>query len=140
MRQAWRQGVDNSAEHGSRIGQFLWAEVLVMLAGAGAGKTHELIERIAATVMSGKCEVDRLAAITFTRKAAGEMRGRLFVKLRKEADDTGARPGSPVRRALDKIDQFLLHALDLQGQAPFKPLLGRVRVLLHKVFHSIPPS
>jgi ATP synthase protein I len=35
MRQAWRQGVDNSAEHGSRIGQFLWAEVLVMLAGAG---------------------------------------------------------------------------------------------------------
>jgi ATP-dependent helicase/nuclease subunit A len=78
---------------------------MMILAGAGAGKTHELIERIAATVMSGKCEIDRLAAITFTRKAAGEMRGRLFAKLRQEADDTGARPGSPVRRALDKIDQ-----------------------------------
>ncbi|MCK5363554.1 MAG: ATP synthase subunit I, partial [Gammaproteobacteria bacterium] len=27
--------MENSAEHGSRIGQFLWAEVLVMLVGAG---------------------------------------------------------------------------------------------------------
>ena len=78
---------------------------MMVLAGAGAGKTHELIERIAATVVSGKCEIDRLAAITFTRKAAGEMRGRLFVKLRQEADESGAEPGSPIRRALNRIDQ-----------------------------------
>jgi len=78
---------------------------MMVLAGAGAGKTHELIERIAATVRSGACEIDRLAAITFTRKAAGEMRGRLFLKLRAEADESDAEPGSPVRRALDRIDQ-----------------------------------
>ena len=68
---------------------------MMVLAGAGAGKTHELIERIAATVTSGRCDIDRLAAITFTRKAAGEMRGRLFVKLRKQADESGAEQGSP---------------------------------------------
>ncbi len=78
---------------------------MMVLAGAGAGKTHELIERIAATVRSGVCDIDRLAAITFTRKAAGEMRGRLFVKLRQEADESGAEPGSPIRKALDRIDQ-----------------------------------
>jgi len=56
---------------------------LLCLAGAGAGKTHELVERMAACVAEGFAPVERLAAITFTRKAAGEMRGRLFVRLRQ---------------------------------------------------------
>ena len=34
-RQAWREGVDNTANHESLFGQFLWAEALVMLALAG---------------------------------------------------------------------------------------------------------
>ena len=55
---------------------------LMVLAGAGAGKTHALIERMVRSVRDGQAEVDRIAAITITRKAAGEMRGRLEPMLR----------------------------------------------------------
>ena len=39
-RQAWRQGVDSTANHASPLGQFLWAETLVMLAVAGVALGH----------------------------------------------------------------------------------------------------
>ena len=58
---------------------------LMVLAGAGAGKTHELIERMINTIASRGTEVQNLAAITFTRKAAGEMRSRLFSGLNNAA-------------------------------------------------------
>ncbi|MBT7547442.1 MAG: UvrD-helicase domain-containing protein, partial [Gemmatimonadetes bacterium] len=49
---------------------------MVVMAGAGAGKTHALVERMVNYVRTVSPEIDRIAAITFTRKAAGEMRGR----------------------------------------------------------------
>ncbi len=39
-RQASRQGVDNTANHASSFGQFLWAGALVMLAVAGVALGH----------------------------------------------------------------------------------------------------
>ena len=54
---------------------------LVVLAGAGTGKTSLVIERLLNAVGSGLVELDRLAAITFTEKAAGEMRERLATGL-----------------------------------------------------------
>ncbi|MBQ41870.1 MAG: hypothetical protein CME15_05375 [Gemmatimonadetes bacterium] len=75
------------------------------LAGAGAGKTHELVERMAACVSEGFAPVERLAAITFTRKAAGEMRGRLFLRLRQlRQQGTGDR-AIRLRAAVRNIDQ-----------------------------------
>ena len=75
------------------------------LAGAGAGKTHELVERMAACATEGIAPVDRMAAITFTRKAAGEMRGRLFSRLRQlRALATGA-AAQRLHEAARKIDQ-----------------------------------
>ena len=50
---------------------------MVVLAGAGAGKTHELVERMVNCVRIKGAYVERMAAITFTRKAAGEMRDRV---------------------------------------------------------------
>ena len=52
---------------------------LVCLAGAGAGKTHELVERMVGVIGAGGAPVGGVAAITFTRKAAGELRGRFFL-------------------------------------------------------------
>ena len=56
---------------------------MVVLAGAGAGKTHELVERMVNYVQTMRADVDRIAAITFTRKAAGEMRGRFLLRLQE---------------------------------------------------------
>jgi ATP-dependent helicase/nuclease subunit A len=42
-------------------------------AGAGSGKTSSLVQRMTALIKEGICQVDTIAAITFTRKAAAEL-------------------------------------------------------------------
>ena len=46
-------------------------------AGAGTGKTSVLLQRLLALVRSGRSQLEHIAAITFTEKAAGELRVRL---------------------------------------------------------------
>ena len=50
---------------------------LFVSAGAGSGKTRVLVERFVAAVVEDDLAVDRLLAITFTEKAAAEMRTRV---------------------------------------------------------------
>src|ERR1700712_5907914 len=48
-----------------------------LLAGAGTGKTRAITHRIAYGVATGVYSPGRVMALTFTNRAAGELRGRL---------------------------------------------------------------
>lgn len=63
----------------TRLGETMFVE-----AGAGSGKTTCLVERFVALVESG-VEADRIAAITFTEKAAGELADRIRRVLQQQS-------------------------------------------------------
>jgi ATP-dependent helicase/nuclease subunit A len=62
---------------------------LLVEAGAGSGKTESLAKRMVETVARGICSVEEIAAVTFTRKAASELRGRFRAELEIRATEEG---------------------------------------------------
>jgi len=58
---------------------------LLLEAGAGSGKTQMLAERMAAGVAEGVYEIEHMAAVTFTRKAASELRDMIVTAWRESA-------------------------------------------------------
>ena len=68
------QAARDRAAHG-------YDENLVVVAGAGSGKTSLLVERVVCQIVERELAHDAFAAITFTEKAAAEMRHRLEAAL-----------------------------------------------------------
>ena len=77
---------------------------LIVEAAAGTGKTTELIARIIAVLRSGRTTLDRIVSVTFTEKAAGEMKLRLRAALDLARSETTA---TAVERA--HFDRALSH-------------------------------
>ena len=59
-------------------------ETLVVEAAAGTGKTTELVKRILRVLATGRATVEQIVAVTFTEKAAGELKLRLREALERE--------------------------------------------------------
>lgn len=65
--------------------------VLVM-AGAGTGKTRTLVERCVQQVLRGEASLDEILMVTFTEAAAGEMRKRIRERLEQAWDQLPNNP------------------------------------------------
>src|SRR5919108_6103884 len=70
---------------------------LLVEAGAGSGKTQMLAQRMAAGVAAGVYDVEHMAAVTFTRKAASELRGRFHLALEKQLRELDRMPAGDER-------------------------------------------
>ncbi len=114
---------------------------LLIVAGAGTGKTMVLTEKIAYLIASGLAEPEEILALTFTDKSAAELRDRVDAKLElgyvdlaiftfhkfceRLLQEYGLEIGLPRQfKLLTKIDSWLLlrdHVYDL-GLDYFKPI------------------
>jgi len=82
---------------------------ILVEASAGSGKTSSLIHRMAALIKSGKFKVDEIAAITFTRKAAIELKERFQQKIEDSFRETGnEKEKGYLREALYNLEQCYL--------------------------------
>ena len=100
------------AQARARIGDDLDTNLLVE-AGAGSGKTTELVARMVALVASGVATVDEIAAVTFTRKAAAALRERFQMHLEERVAEPSEPEGDDLLRerlttALDDIDRVFV--------------------------------
>jgi len=87
---------------------------LLVDAGAGTGKTSELVERITALLRTGRAEIRSLAAITFTEAAAAELRHRVRDRLETlaagEEDPAAAERIAAALAGMDDAAFTTLHA------------------------------
>ena len=63
------------------------ATTLLVEASAGTGKTQSLVDRMVALVATGKTPIDRLSAVTFTIRAAAQLRQRFQNGIEKTIKD-----------------------------------------------------
>ena len=100
---------------------------LLVEAGAGAGKTTEMVRRMVALVRTGTAEVHQLAAVTFTRKAAAELRERFQTALERE-----------LRGALDGGDEATVARIDTALREIDRAFLGTIHAFCARLLRERP--
>ncbi|HSQ62351.1 MAG TPA: UvrD-helicase domain-containing protein, partial [Polyangiaceae bacterium] len=77
---------------------------LVVEAAAGTGKTTELVARVLALLSSGKATLASMVAVTFTEKAAGEMKLRLRAEIERSRREASEAARTHLDRALSELE------------------------------------
>src|SRR5438270_6232641 len=97
-------------------------DTLVVEAAAGTGKTTELVHRILRVLATGRALMVQIVAVTFTEKAAGELKLRLREALEQERASAGE---AAVRERLE-------HALATLEEAHVNTIHGFCAELLRE--------
>ncbi|MET1232071.1 MAG: ATP-dependent helicase [Candidatus Limnocylindrales bacterium] len=104
---------------------------VLCVAPAGSGKTTTLVARVAWRIDEG-ARPETMAALTFNRRAADELRGRLHEAL------------VPLIRETEAVRVRTFHALGLEilGDAglPVAPLVDRLEIIASLAGHTLPAS
>jgi ATP-dependent helicase/nuclease subunit A len=90
-----------------RIARDLDHNILVE-ASAGTGKTTCLVTRMVNLLGEGKCTIDGLAAVTYTRKAASELRDRFQLELERQARQSSGVMRERFATALGHVERAYL--------------------------------
>src|SRR5438105_12372170 len=98
-------------------------ETLIVEAAAGTGKTSELVARLVNVLAEGRGSVQTIAALTFTEKAAGELKLRLRAGLE---DERAKAPDASQRRA--RLEDAIAHL----EEARVSTIHGFCNDLLHE--------
>ncbi len=98
-------------------------DTLVVEAAAGTGKTTELVTRILRVLATGRATMTEIVAVTFTEKAAGELKLRLRERLERDRADVN--PDGEIRQRLD-------HALETLEEAHVNTIHGFCAELLRE--------
>jgi ATP-dependent helicase/nuclease subunit A len=81
---------------------------MLVEAAAGTGKTTCMIDRMVALLREGKCSIETMAAVTFTRKTAAELRSRFQVALEQETRAAEGLARQQLKSALDSVDRCFI--------------------------------
>ncbi len=128
---------------------------LVVEAAAGTGKTTELVNRILSVLAAGRANMREIVAVTFTEKAAGELKLRLRQRLEDERRlssdaDVAARLDDAVQ-SLEEAHVSTIHGFcaDLLRERPVEarvdPLFrvlteGQARAALQRRLRALVPG
>jgi ATP-dependent helicase/nuclease subunit A len=84
---------------------------MLVEASAGSGKTTSMVGRMVALLRAERCTVSQMAAMTFTRKAAAELRARFQVQIERTLHEMHAQGQLIPKRlqdALGKVEQCFI--------------------------------
>jgi ATP-dependent exoDNAse (exonuclease V) beta subunit len=120
-------------------------ETMLVEAAAGTGKTSELVARLVAVLAEGRGDVQSVVAVTFTEKAAGELKLRLRAELEKarQRAEVGSAPRERLDRAVAHLEEARVSTIhgfcnDLLHERPVEALVDPLfRVLTEPEAESL---
>src|ERR1043165_8015649 len=85
---------------------------VLVVAGAGTGKTHTLVERCCSLLLEDNCSLDEILMVTFTEAAAAEMRKRIRARLVEQSlQSTDARLTQRLEEQVALLDTAYISTL-----------------------------